>query len=99
MGIELYDDYILEHLNERGFSDIKELHKYINDYIFHCSNKLYEIQGKYYRMSAIDAYRYEVRLQEIDFYGELILGENLKVFSRKMNIEKFEEIAKIYNLK
>lgn len=53
------------------------------------------IQEKYYRMSVIDVYRFEVRLQEIDQNGELILDENGKVNKLKLNIEKFEDISDI----
>lgn len=95
MKKQLYDDYVLEHLEERNFNSIKELHIYINDYIFHRAEKNYLIQDKYYRMTAIDAYRYEVRLQEIDQYGELVLDGNDKVYGRRMNIDKFEEIAEV----
>ncbi|WP_342560620.1 hypothetical protein NSQ95_07535 [Psychrobacillus sp. FSL W7-1457] len=92
----LYDDYVLEHLKGRGFQEIKELHMYITDYIFHRSEKYYAIQEKFYRMSVIDVYRYEVRLQEIDIYGELILNENGKVYKLRLNIDRFEEIAEIF---
>ncbi|MER2169296.1 MAG: hypothetical protein ABS938_01540 [Psychrobacillus psychrodurans] len=94
--MKLYDDYVLEHLDERGFQDIKELHIYITDFMFHRSEKYYVIQEKFYRMSVIDAYRYEVRLQEIDQYGKLILDQNHKVYGRKMNIDKFEKIAELF---
>lgn len=47
-------------------------------------------------MSVIDAYRYQVRLQEIDHYGGIILDKKHKVYSRKMNIDKFEEIAEVF---
>lgn len=92
----LYDDYVLEGLKEHNFKNIKELHTYINDYFFLHSEKYYMIQGKYYRMSVIDAYRYEVRLQEIDQDGELILDDNGKVYKLRMHIDRFEEIAEAF---
>lgn len=95
MGEQLYDNFVIERLKERDFQSIKELHTYINDYFFLHSDKYYVIEEKYYRMSVIDAYRYEVRLQEIDQSGELILNENGKVNKLKLNIDKFEEIADI----
>lgn len=92
----LYDKYVYEQIEKYGFNNIKEIHNYINDFIFHCSEKKYLIKGKYYRMSAIDVYRYEVRLQEIDLSGDLILNESRKVNGLKLNIDKFEEIADIF---
>lgn len=47
-------------------------------------------------MSVIEAYRYEVRLQEIDQYGELILDENDKVYKLRLNIDRFEDIAEVF---
>lgn len=47
-------------------------------------------------MSVIDVCRYEVRLQEIDKYGELILDENGKVYKLRLNNDRFEEIAEIF---
>lgn len=96
--MKIYDDYVLNHLDKRGFQNIQELHTYINDYIFHRSEKHYVIQEKYYRMSVIDPYRYEVRLQEIDQSGELIQDEDGKVNSRKMKIDKFEKIVEVFEL-
>lgn len=98
MGEQLYDNFVLERLKERNFQSIKELHTYINEYFFLHSDRCYMIQEKYYRMSVIDAYRYEVRLQEIDQSGLLILNENGKINRLKMNIDKFEEIAVVYNI-
>ncbi|WP_298468968.1 hypothetical protein [uncultured Psychrobacillus sp.] len=98
MKKKIYDDYVLAHLKERNFKNIKELHIYINDYIFHCSEKYYRIQEKNYRMTVIDAYRYEVRLQEIDKYGALVLDGNDKVYGRRMNIDEFEEIAEVLEI-
>lgn len=93
---QLYDDCVLEGLKEHKFQNIKELHTYINDYFFLRSDKYYMIQEKCYRLSVIDVYRYEVRLQEIDQYGELILDENGKINKLKINIEKFEAIAEVF---
>ena len=93
---QLYDDYVLKHLQKHNFQNIKELHSYINDYFFLRFENYYMIQEKYYRLSVIDVYRYEVRLQEIDQYGELILDENGKVYKLKMNIDKFEENAEVF---
>ncbi|NME06230.1 hypothetical protein [Psychrobacillus sp. BL-248-WT-3] len=92
---QLYDHYVIEHLKKHSFRNIKELHTYINDYFFHHYNKCYLVKEKYYRLSVIDAYRYEVRLQEIDEHGELLLNERGKVNKLKMNIDKFEEIAEV----
>ena len=93
---QLYDDCVLEGLKEHNFQNIKELHTYINDYFFLRSDKYYMIQEKYYRLSVIDVYRYEVRLQEIDQYGELILDENDKVYKLRLNIDRFEDIAEVF---
>ncbi|WP_419958282.1 hypothetical protein [Psychrobacillus psychrotolerans] len=98
LGEQLYDNFVLEHLQERNFQNIKELHTYINDYFFLHSDKCYMILEKYYRMSVIDAYRYEVRLQEIEQSGELILDESGKVNNLKINIDKFEEIAVVFEI-
>lgn len=95
---QLYDNYVIERLKEHNFQSIKELHTYINDYFFLYSDKYYVIEDKYYSMSVIDAYRYEVRLQEIDQSGELILNVNCKVNKLKMNIDKFEEVAVVIEL-
>ena len=96
LGKQLYDDYVLQHLQKHNFQHIKELHTYINDYFFLRTESYYMIREKLYRLSVIDAYRYEVRLQEIDQYGELILDENGKVYKLKMNIDKFEENAEVF---
>lgn len=100
VGLEeqLYDNYVLEHLKEHNFQSIKELHTYINDYFFLHSDKYYVIEEKYFRMSVIDAFRYEVRLQEIDQFGELIVNESGKINRVKLNIDKFEAIAEVYNI-
>lgn len=95
---QLYDDYVLQHLQKHNFQNIKELHTYINDYFFLRPESYYMIQEKYYRMSVIDAYRYEVRLQEIDQSGELILDENGKVYKLRLSIDKFEDIAVVFDI-
>ena len=99
MGEQLYDNFVIERLKEHNFHSIKELHTYINDYFFLHSDKYYVFEEKYYRMSVIDTYRYEVRLQEIDQCGELILDGNGKVNKLRMNIDKFEEITELFEVR
>ena len=93
---QLYDDDVLEHLEKHNFKNLKELHTYVNDYFFLSSKKYYIVQEKYYRLSVIDAYRYEVRLQEIYLNGELIINENGKINKLRMSIDKFEAIAEVF---
>ncbi|MER2006887.1 MAG: hypothetical protein ABS939_05485 [Psychrobacillus sp.] len=99
MREQFYATNVLEHLKERNFQSFREMHTYINDYFFLRSEIFYMIQEKYYRLSVIDAYRYEVRLQEIDQSGELTLDKNGRVNKLRMNIDKFEAIAEVFEIK